>query len=184
MDRRSLLKQTAAAGMFIGLPSTIQFFISSCNSDKGPGRVNFLSEKQFEVLERICDILIPETSTPGAAQTRAAYFAELAVKDCVPAIVQEQVKNSLTRMEEEQFLKKPSGEQQEIISKLDADAFKENSGMDWYKAIKKLACIGHFTSELTGKTALEYRAAWGTYQPCIDYKKGDKAMAKNFLLYY
>ena len=50
--------------------------------------------------------------------------------------------------------------------------------------IKRLALIGHFTSQEGMEKALNYAKVPGNYEACIPYKQGEKAMAKTFLMYW
>ena len=43
--------------------------------------------------------------------------------------------------------------------------------------LRDLTLLGYFTSEIGATQALRYLETPGRFDPCIDYKKGDKAWA-------
>jgi hypothetical protein len=84
-------------------------------------------------------------------------------------------KNSLSLSDEEQ---------KKVVTELDQNAFKDINSMSWFRILKKLALIGYFTSREGMTTALNYVQVPGDYRGSVPYKKGDKAMAKTFLMYW
>ena len=75
-------------------------------------------------------------------------------------------------------------EKSDAVKKIDEAAFKEDAGKTWFRIVKKLALIGYFTSQEGMTKALNYVKVPGDYKACIPYKKGEKAMAKTFLMYW
>jgi hypothetical protein len=47
----------------------------------------------------------------------------------------------------------------------------------WFRMMKELALLGYFTSEVGYKQAQRYEETPGRFDPCVDYKPGDKAWA-------
>ncbi|MEK7723991.1 MAG: gluconate 2-dehydrogenase subunit 3 family protein, partial [Acidobacteriota bacterium] len=82
------------------------------------------------------------------------------------------------------FLKLGQEAKLEKIKTIDEKAFKDDAESVWLRIIKKLALIGYFTSQEGMTKALNYVKVPGNYEACIPYKKGDKAMAKIFLMYW
>ena len=62
------------------------------------------------------------------------------------------------------------------LNKLNAAAREEN-GPKYFNMLKDLTVLGYFTSEIGATQALNYVEVPGKWEPCIDYKKGDKAHA-------
>jgi len=75
-------------------------------------------------------------------------------------------------------------EKKRTIKKIDESAFKNEEDKSWFRIIKKLALIGYFTSQDGMTKALNYVQVPGDYKAVVPYKKGDKAMAKTFLMYW
>ena len=70
------------------------------------------------------------------------------------------------------------------IKETDDAAFKNAADKTWFRIFKKLATIGYFTSQEGMSKALNYVKVPADYKACIPYKKGDKALAKTFLMYW
>jgi hypothetical protein len=129
---------------------------------------------------------LPATSTPGALDAQVPYFIDLVVKNCMNNKDQQLIKTGLQQMTEQspEFSSLSSKEKLEAVKKIDAAAFKDNSDQLWFRIIKKLALIGYFTSQEGMTKALNYVKVPGNYKACIPYKKGEKSMAKTFLMYW
>jgi hypothetical protein len=166
-------------------PAIVSEFISSCKTKDKTVRAGFFSDDEFNVIEGIADNLLPETSTPGALQAQVPYFIELVVKNCMSIDDQQMIKKGLEQMNKEsKFLTLSAPEKVDAVKSMDEAAFTENSDQAWFRIIKKLALIGYFTSQEGMTKALNYVKVPGDYQPCISYKKGEKALAKTFLMYW
>lgn len=187
MDRRHLLKGIGAVALYSSFGSVLNEFLSSCNSKSTKLRAGYFSDEEFSLLENLADIILPKTSTPGALEVQVPYFIELVVKDCMSKEDQQLIKDGLQQMNKEatgRFLSLSAAEKSEAARKIDEAAFKDDTSKAWYRIIKKLALVGYFTSQEGMTKALNYVKVPGDYNACIPYKKGDKAMAKTFLLYW
>jgi glucoside 3-dehydrogenase (cytochrome c) hitch-hiker subunit len=130
------------------------------------------------------------------------YFIDLVVKNCISRDDQLVITRGLQQLndqKENKFLSLSKEAKSRTIRNLDEAAFKSvvDSSVGpvtggpspyaysaWFRIIKKLAVIGYFTSQEGMTKALNYVKVPGDYKPCIPYKKGDKAMAKTFLMYW
>jgi hypothetical protein len=187
MDRRHLLKGIGAIALYSSFPAVLSEFLSSCNSTTKKQRAGFFSDEEFSLVEQITDTLLPATSTPGALEVQTPYFIDLVVKNCMNKDDQQLIKNGLQQMNKEaagKFLSLSPEERSGVIKTIDEAAFKDNSSNTWFRIIKKLALIGYFTSKEGMTKALNYVKVPGDYNACIPYKKGDKALAKTFLMYW
>ena len=202
MDRRHLLKGMGVIALYSSFPAVISEFISSCKSNSKPLRAGYFSDDQFELLQQITNVLLPATSTPGAAEAQVPYFVDLVVKNCMSHDDQQLITKGLAEMNDRdgnRFLSLSNAEKQQALKKLDEDAFKEGTDSSvgpvtggpspyaysaWFRIIKKLAVIGYFTSQEGMTKALNYVKVPGRYDACVPYKKGDKALAKTFLMYW
>lgn len=187
MNRRHLLKGMGVLTLYSSFPAVLTEFISSCNaSGKGPSD-RFFSEEVFQLIEEISDILIPKTSTPGALEARVPYFIDMVVKDCMNNKDQQSIKDGLKQLNEEAkgtFTSLSGEEKLKLVKQTDEAAFKDEADKAWFRIFKKLATIGYFTSQEGMSKALNYVKVPGDYKACIPYKKGDKALAKTFLMYW
>ena len=202
MHRRNLLKGIGVIGLYSSFPAVLGEFISSCKTNDKTLRAGFFSEDQFQLVQQITDVLLPLTSTPGAMEAQVPYFVDLVVKNCLSHDDQRIITKGLDQMNDREgrkFLSLSNTDKQQALKKLDEDAFKEGTNSSvgpvtggpspyaysaWFRIIKKLAVIGYFTSQAGMTKALNYVKVPGEYKPCVPYKKGDKALAKTFLMYW
>ena len=186
MNRRHLLKGMGAITLYSSFPAVLSEFLSSCNTKDKPLRAGFFSDDEYHLIEKISDSLLPVTSTPGALDVQVPYFIDLIVKNCMNNGDQQLIKKGLQQMNNEspKFASLSSKEKLETVKKIDEAAFKDNSDQSWFRIIKKLALIGYFTSQQGMTRALNYVKVPGNYKASIPYKKGEKAMAKTFLMYW
>jgi len=187
MHRRTLLKQFSAVTLYSTFPAVVTEFFASCKSGSEQLRVGFFNDEEFMLLEEVCSIILPKTSTPGAADIQLAYFIELTVKNCLHPEEQIKIKKGLQQLQHyngSSFSSLTAAEKMNSIKETDEAAFKDDAGKAWFRIVKKLALIGYFTSQEGATKALNYVKVPGDYKACIPYRKGEKAMAKTFLMYY
>jgi len=187
MNRRHLLKGMGVVALYSSFPSVLGEFISSCNSKDKIQRAGFFSDDQFHLIEQIADTLLPKTSTPGALEANVPYFIDLVVKNCMDIKDQELIQKGLQQLNEQTEIKFTSFTNEEKLStikEIDEAAFKDDVENKWFRIIKKLALIGYFTSQEGMTKALNYVKVPGDYIADIPYKKGEKGMAKTFLMYW
>jgi glucoside 3-dehydrogenase (cytochrome c) hitch-hiker subunit len=202
MNRRHLLKGMGVIALYSSFPAVLSEFISSCKSNSKPLRAGFFSEDHFELVQQITDMLLPATSTPGAVEAHVPYFVDLVVKNCMSHDDQQLITKGLDQLNDRdgtRFSSLSKTGKQQALKKVDEDAFEKGTGSSvgpvtggpspyaysaWFRIIKKLAVIGYFTSQEGMTKALNYVKVPGRYDACVPYKKGDKALAKTFLMYW
>ncbi len=187
MNRRHLLKGMSLLTLYSSFPAVLTEFISSCNVSGKKLQTGFFSEDEFQLIEELTDILIPKTSTPGALEARVPYFIDMVVKDCMNEKDQQSIKAGLKQLNEEangKFSSLSAEEKLKRIKETDDAAFKDAADKTWFRFFKKLTTIGYFTSQEGMSKALNYVKVPADYKACIPYKKGDKALAKTFLMYW
>lgn len=187
MNRRHLLKRMGVVALYSSFPAVLGEFISSCNTKDKKLRAGFFSDDEFHLIEQVTDSVLPKTSTPGALEAQVPYFIDLVVKNCMNSNDQQLVKKGLQQLNDQaagKFSSLSSAEKLNTIKKIDEAAFKDNSDSAWFRLFKKLATIGYFTSQEGMTKALNYVKVPGEYKACIPYKKGEKALAKTFLIYW
>lgn len=187
MNRRNIIKGLGVVTLYGSLPAVLSEFISSCNTKGKDPRTGFFSDGEFYLVEQLTDVILPKTSTPGGLETRVPYFLDLVIKNCMNDKDQQQIKNGLKKFNEQtggKFSSLSKEEKLNEIKKIEEAAFKDNAEEAWFRIFKKLSLIGHFTSREGMTKALNYAKVPGDYKACIPYKKGNKALAKTFLLYW
>lgn len=186
MNRREVLKGFGAIALFASFPAVLSEFSVAVEGAETL-KPQFFTFDEFALLEEVVDIILPATKTPGGKATQVPAFIDLVVKDCLSKEDQTRIVgglNSLVNVKGKSFLKYPSEEKLSILKSIDEKAFKDDAESVWLRIVKKLGLIGYFTSQEGMTKALNYVKVPGNYEGCIPYKKGDKAMAKIFLMYW
>ncbi len=187
MNRRNLIKKMGVVALYGSFPSVLSEFLVSCKAKDKMLRAGFFSNEEFELLNRLIDVILPRTSTPGGLDVNTPYFIDLVVRDCMNGDDQQLVKKGLQDLNTAQgqtFSSLSDDEQRRVVRNIDENAYKEDVGNPWFRILKKLALIGYFTSQEGMTRALNYVEVPGDYKGSVPYKKGDKAMAKTFLMYW
>jgi hypothetical protein len=65
----------------------------------------------------------------------------------------------------------------QVNKKAMVPATEDNKEDKYILMIKDLTLLGYFTSEIGATQALRFVETPGRYEPCIEYKKGDRAWA-------
>lgn len=180
MRRRDAMKRVAMLmGGALSAPSLL-VFQQGCSPDSSPATGTF-SDAHADTLNRIGDIILPPTDSPGAAEADTGTFAVQMLEDCYPEGSRKDVLEFLEMISPD-FDKKDLQEQVDIIAKIDQTTYGEGSEEEKekyraYKLIKELTLFGYFTSEAGATQALEYVEIPGRYEGCIELKPGQKAWA-------
>lgn len=186
MNRREVLKSFGAIALFANFPAVLSEFSVAVEAAEKI-KPQFFSANEFALLEDVIDVILPKTKTPGGKAAQVPAFIDLVVKDCMNKDDQARIKkglNDLKNSNEKSFLKLDGKEKTSILKSIDEKAFKDDAESAWLRIVKRLALIGYFTSREGMTKALDYAKVPGDYEGCISYKKGDKAQAKTFLMYW
>ena len=186
MNRRDVLKGFGALALTGSFPAVLSVFATECAAAEKI-KPKFFTPIEFTVLENVIDVILPRTKTPGGVAAQVPAFIDMIVKDCLNKEDQTRIRKGLSELANQngrQFIKLGSREKTAIIRSLDEKAFKDDAESLWLRIVKKLALIGYFTSREGMTKALDYVKVYPDYEACIPYKKGDKAMAKTFLMYW
>ena len=190
MDRRKAVKAVAVimGGAFSA--STLSMMLDSCTTATKPTNGNDFSSDEKKIVERMSDIIIPRTDTPGAVDAGAPAFVMMMMNECHTAEDQKKFHAGLMGFDKEckeksgaSFLKLSPEKQEEVVKRLDATALdkknKKSSDEEFvfYRNLKALTLLGFFTSEPGATKTLRYAQVPGHYEGCIPYHEGDKAWA-------
>ena len=187
MNRRHLLKGMGLITLYGSFPAIVSEFLVSCNAPEKKLRAGFFSDDEFAGIEMLVDTMLPKTATVGALNTHVPYFIDLVAKNCMTGADQQMLKDGLQQLDDgkkSSFAALSMEKKLDTIKSLDSAAYNNDPDKSWFRIVKKLALIGHFTSQEGMTTALNYAKVPGDYEACIPYKEGGKALAKTFLLYW
>jgi hypothetical protein len=141
------------------------------------------------LLERLCDLVIPDTDTPGARAAGVPAFVALALQhglaDATPAD-RPTLQQRLDKEASGAFLALDAARQQTVLAALDAASFARDpaaaaAGEPAWARIKKLIVMGYYTSEAGATQELQYNLVPGRWDPDVPVKPGDRGSSSDWV---
>jgi len=183
MNRRDALKSVVL--MMGGTMVGANVILTGCAPDEQIVGLEF-SPKDIAFLDEIGESIIPTTDTPGAKAVGIGGFMVMMVKDTYNSeqqtafvdglnFIRKDFKSSKGSDFMEATLEERTAYLNELKAKAAADAEDKNAGV--IKMLQDLTVLGYFTSEVGATQQLRYYEVPGKYDPCIEYKAGEKAYA-------
>ena len=186
MDRREAVKYISLllGGTIVGGSA----ILSGCKSKTG---VNLdFTPDQIAWLNEVAETILPATNTPGAKAAKVGEFMKVMVNDCYDKKDQDtfmegfqKLDDASDKMFDTSFMKLQPEQRHDLLLSLDKeqkDYMSKKKAEDpghYFRMMKELTLLGYFTSEIGSTKALRYVERPGSFDGCIDYKKGDKAFA-------
>lgn len=140
-----------------------------------------MDNDQERILARLCDLIIPETDTPGAILTDVPAFIFAAKDGLFTPDERELFDQGIAKMTASNpdlllkpFLELNDSERLNVVASMDEN--KES----FFMLIKKWTLIGFFTSEQGMTLLLDYNPIPQTYEPCLEVDGSTKAAAQYF----
>lgn len=134
----------------------------------------FLDNDQFALVERLIDVMIPETDTPGAHATGVHYFIDLMLEEWASTERQARYTSGLSEMNDRlneiggaDFVESSQSDQLNTLQALDSAAFAADSEDAFYPELKKLVLFGYYSSETGATVELQYEALTPEYKACV-----------------
>ncbi|MFC4870280.1 gluconate 2-dehydrogenase subunit 3 family protein [Negadavirga shengliensis] len=185
MNRREALKSVVL--MMGGTMVGANVILTGCAPEDKIEGLDF-SEKEIAYMDEIGEAIIPTTDTPGAKAAGIGSFMAMMVKDTYNKEQQETFINGLNSLKKDfksetgkNFMDASVDERTAFLNQLNKKAIAEFNEGDkspkYIGMLKDLTVLGYFTSEIGATQALRFIETPGRYDPCVDYKKGDKAWA-------
>jgi len=183
MNRRDALKSVVLlmGGTVIGSTA----LLTGCAPDTQLKDLN-LSAADLAFLDEIGETIIPTTDTPGAKATKIGEFMQMMVKECYDAEQQTTFITGLNTIRKDfkaesnkDFMDATAEERLAFLNGLHQKyvASGEDKKPEIIHMLRDLTVLGYFSSEIGSTQALRFVETPGRFDPCIDYKKGDKAWA-------
>jgi hypothetical protein len=188
MDRRDAVKSVAIMMGGVLTASTMSVMLNSCNTSMKEGKGIDFTDDEKGMVNRMTDVIIPKTDTPGAVDAGVPAFIVMMMQECYPDKDQQQFHAGLAAFDKlckgrykGNFLKLSPDKQETAVADLDKMVLGKNSLPDknlaFYRHLKELTLLGFFTSEPGATETLRYVQIPGRYDGCVPYKKGEKAWA-------
>ncbi|WP_235523305.1 gluconate 2-dehydrogenase subunit 3 family protein [Sphingobium sp. Leaf26] len=196
LDRRQLIGAGLLLALGVGTP--IALWRRHAEGESGSADAG-----QRALAERLSDLVVPATDTPGALAARvpdwlllalshgqagtgtqpAGPFATVrAVGAAAPMGLGwlDAVGRQLNAMARGDFVSLPAKAQHDLLAALDAEAFKPgNDAHPWHK-IKELILTGYYTSEIGGSQELRYELVPGRWEPDIPIGPQTRAFSSDW----
>jgi hypothetical protein len=120
-------------------------------------------DARYASIDRLSDLVIPATDTPGASAAGAAAFVLLAldrrISDLVPAMY-ERLRAALDAAASGDFFSLPRAQQETVLVAVDRAAYtgeaQPGSAEHAWKRIKAAILVGYYTSEIGASQELVY----------------------------
>lgn len=184
MKRRDALKSMVL--MMGGTMVGANVILTGCAPEDRIEGLEF-SERDVAFLDEIGETIIPTTDTPGAKATEIGAFMVVMVKDTYNKEQQEIFVEGLNNLRKEfkdqvgsDFVGASQDERTNFLNQVNEKAKSKAEGRQgphYINMLKDLTVLGYFTSEIGATKALRYVETPGRYDPCVEYKKGDKVFA-------
>jgi hypothetical protein len=127
-------------------------------------------DPRYAFAEKLCDLVIPETDTPGGAKTGAAGFVLLAIDHGMNDLEEnslQTVRESLQKAGGADFLHLARAQQTRLLAALDARAFAHSASgsagtaEESWRRLKPAIIAGYYTSEIGASQELVYEPVPG-----------------------
>lgn len=142
----------------------------------------FLDVDQFALLGRVVDLMIPETDTAGAYEVGVHRFVDMMLADYAAEDRRKTLQEALSGVDEaarstrgKGFVELPSGEQLEVLTAVDSEAFEDQSRSEAYRMLKSMILFGYYTTEIGASVELRFVPYPGTSQGCVPADTFDRA---------
>ena len=171
--RRAIQGAASLVGGAIAAAQVGPFMSRAAVAAAADAAPEFLDAADFALVERLVDVMIPETDTPGAVDAGVHYFIDLMLAEWATPGRQARFRQGLRQLADR--LRSPAGEafvetgpdvQFELLRALDAAAFAEDADGDFYREFKRLVLFGYYSSEAGATLELQYEALQPDYKAC------------------
>jgi hypothetical protein len=191
IDRREAIKRVSVLLGGVALVGGSNL-LAACGRERPAAgtAVGKFSDKDVALLDEVADTILPTTSTPGAKAARVGPFMALMVTDCYDDKDQKIFRDGVATLDDasrkangKSFMDATPAQRTSLLESLDReqksymDKKKPDDRSHWFRMVKELTMLGYFTSEIGYTQAMRYREAPGRYDPCVEYKPGEKSWA-------
>lgn len=170
MNRRKVLERVS---VFLGgvlVPSIWTGMISGCRTPLEPDwSPKFLNNEEALLTELIVDIFIPQTQTPSASEALVHRFIDEMLHGFLENEEQEIIRHGLKKLQESDFFGMVEEERIEVFKELSVSQEPKNAL--FFDAMRSMALLGYFTSEIGATQALAHDPIPGSYEGCIPLNK-------------
>ena len=142
----------------------------------------FFDAQQFSIVERVVDLIIPETDTPGAHAAGVHHFIDLMLAEWASAERRARYQQGLRTIDERaradaanDFVSISVAEQLSILQALDRESHADGAPDTFFREFKKMVLFGYYSSEAGATIELRYDPIPGDYEPCVPIEDPQRA---------
>jgi len=177
LNRRSLM---LGAVFLLGGAAALTRFTR--NSSAGAGSSPVFSPEQYALLERVVDVIIPATDTPGALEAGVAEFIRQMLGDWASSHTRTAMLGVLEGIEKRAwqefgaaFLELPAERRLDVMRAVDESSLARQD-RDW-RQFKSLVLVGYYHSEIGATQELRYELVPGAWRSCLPLSEVGRASA-------
>src|SRR3981081_2990509 len=167
IDRREAIRRvTAMLGgvVFLGAGDLLPAFEPAhARVTASPKQIGAFTAQDVALLDEVADTILPETKTPGAKAAHTGAFMALMVTDTYDDRNQSIFRDGVKKLNDASFMAATPAQRLAMLEKLDReqkaymDTRPDGAPPHFFRLMKELAPVGHFTSEIGCYHALAYR---------------------------
>ena len=158
-----------------------------------------LTDIQTQIVAEVAELIIPNTSTPGAKDAGVPPFIVMMLRDCYKTPEHVSFLDGVKNLERMKFLSLSTKEKTEILQQVESDAVEQMKvyqvqqtkmgdnddreqmaanpkGIPFWRLMKELTMLGYFTSEKGIKSSFDYVPIPGKLE-MIKMKPNQKSFA-------
>lgn len=139
----------------------------------------FYSSDEMALINRIADLVIPRTETPGALDANVPGYLDALMSEWASAETQNSHREALKLISQRLdslsggFVTTSEAEAAAALSELDSDAFDGDNSLGGYRSLKGYITQSYFASEAGATEELKWNAIPGRWDPSVDISTGD-----------
>jgi hypothetical protein len=189
MNRRDAIFRVAGL-MGASLTAPLMMGLTNLEKLNPEAPSNYLiNEDHQKMIETIAELIVPETSTPGAKAAQVPEFIVMMIEECYPKKDKERFYTGLNDLNStakatlgKSFLDNTPADQLKLLlneEKSKGKVISDESGKEvpFIVMIKELTLFGYFTSEIGCTKANVYVPIPARFDACITIPKDQKAWA-------
>ena len=148
-------------------PSILTGFLAGCSENSPAHQVMknydpvFFSQKEFEMITEVIDLILPATQTVSASEIHTQVFLDEVFAKCLTEEQQTMLKDGLTRFSKD-FAQ--ASNKNDLLISVDQKAYANDENFVWFRMIKQFTLIGFFTSQEGTTKASNYVPVPGDYR--------------------
>lgn len=148
--------------------------------------LSFYSDAEFKLVQRLSDLIIPTTDTPGAIEVGVPELMDQLYVEWASASSKKQHREALTSisktlnaMAKEDFVGASPQIQLATLTTLDGQAFSSEWAKNGqYRSVKDLIAKCYYGTEIGATQELRYERVPGRWEPCIPLAQVGRTWAK------